>query len=221
MDGADRREAILQAAIPLFAKHGFHAVKTREIAKAASVSEALVFRHFPSKEALYREIQREAHRADEESEALGRYLSLPPSTDKLMLGLHLLLSHLAARPPPGKDAMPRLVMQSLLEDGELARVHFERFQRDLWPSFAESLHAAREARETEDVGTPQQLLMWFSHHLGFATRVLQLPGTSVDYGLPAAELAEHQTRFVLRGLGIKPDVIRQNYQPQRLLKLLA
>lgn len=53
-----RREAILASAMDLFAKRGFAGVTTRELARAAGISEAMLFRHFPRKEALYRAILR-------------------------------------------------------------------------------------------------------------------------------------------------------------------
>jgi AcrR family transcriptional regulator len=53
MKGDERREQILAAAISLFAKHGFSGTTTKEIARAAGVSEAMVFRHFANKDALY------------------------------------------------------------------------------------------------------------------------------------------------------------------------
>lgn len=53
MKGDERREQILAAAISLFATHGFSGTTTKEIAKAAGVSEAMVFRHFANKDALY------------------------------------------------------------------------------------------------------------------------------------------------------------------------
>jgi len=54
LTGAERRETILAASLSLFAKKGFAATKTRELAGAAGVSEAMVFKHFPDKERLYR-----------------------------------------------------------------------------------------------------------------------------------------------------------------------
>ena len=58
LDSDDRRRAIVDAAVPLFARKGFAGTTTRELAAAAGVSEALLFRHFPSKQSLYREILR-------------------------------------------------------------------------------------------------------------------------------------------------------------------
>ena len=53
MTGDARREQILQTAVELFSKKGFKGTTTKEIARVAGVSEAMVFRHFASKEELY------------------------------------------------------------------------------------------------------------------------------------------------------------------------
>lgn len=50
---ADRREQILEVATGLFAQQGFQGTTTRQIAEGSRVTEALIFRHFPSKEELY------------------------------------------------------------------------------------------------------------------------------------------------------------------------
>ena len=49
----ERREQILRVAMSLFSNHGFRGTTTKEIAHAAGVSEAMVFRHFATKEDLY------------------------------------------------------------------------------------------------------------------------------------------------------------------------
>lgn len=48
-----RRQQLIDAAMRLFSVQGFDGTTTREIAEAAGVNEAIIFRHFPSKEALY------------------------------------------------------------------------------------------------------------------------------------------------------------------------
>ncbi len=53
MTGAGRREQILQTAVTLFSQRGFKGTTTKEIALAAGVSEAMVFRHFAKKSELY------------------------------------------------------------------------------------------------------------------------------------------------------------------------
>src|SRR4051812_19576278 len=53
LSAPDRRERLLTAATELFSHQGFEGTTTRQIAHAAGVSEAIVFRHFRSKEDMY------------------------------------------------------------------------------------------------------------------------------------------------------------------------
>jgi AcrR family transcriptional regulator len=48
----DKKDRILESALELFASNGFHATSTSKVAKAAGVSEGLIFRHFENKEGL-------------------------------------------------------------------------------------------------------------------------------------------------------------------------
>jgi AcrR family transcriptional regulator len=53
MAGGERRLQILRLAVQLFSQRGFRGTTTKEIAIAAGVSEAMVFRHFATKKELY------------------------------------------------------------------------------------------------------------------------------------------------------------------------
>src|SRR5215468_3133988 len=53
LSARDRRRQILDVASGIFARKGYQGATTREIAAEAGVNEALLFRHFPSKENLY------------------------------------------------------------------------------------------------------------------------------------------------------------------------
>lgn len=53
---AQRREAIMESAKVLFARHGFLAVSIDDIGNGAGVSGPAVYRHFPSKEAILSEL---------------------------------------------------------------------------------------------------------------------------------------------------------------------
>lgn len=50
----ERRTAIREAAVTLFARNGFDGTSTAEVARAAGVSQATVFVYFPTKEDLFR-----------------------------------------------------------------------------------------------------------------------------------------------------------------------
>src|SRR5262245_12797549 len=56
MASDERRDQILHVAMRLFAERGFRGTTTKEIAQAAGVSEAMVFRHFANKDELYHAI---------------------------------------------------------------------------------------------------------------------------------------------------------------------
>lgn len=56
MPADDRRQQLLRVAIDVFAVNGFSGTKTKDIATAAGISEAILFRHFATKEDLYRAI---------------------------------------------------------------------------------------------------------------------------------------------------------------------
>lgn len=53
MNAGDRRRQLLDAALELFSRRGFEGATTKEIAAAAGVTEAIIFRHFANKQALY------------------------------------------------------------------------------------------------------------------------------------------------------------------------
>ena len=56
MPADDRHRQLLRSAIDCFARNGFGGTKTKDIAAAAGVSEAILFRHFATKEDLYHAI---------------------------------------------------------------------------------------------------------------------------------------------------------------------
>src|SRR3982075_3654924 len=83
-----RRQLILSAAKRCFARHGFAGTTTKSVAAAASISEGLLFKHFPTKSALYAEILAEECEADP---TLHRLLGLEPSTGTLVILLRAMM----------------------------------------------------------------------------------------------------------------------------------
>src|SRR5579862_4940187 len=93
LDSDERRRAIVAAAVPLFARKGFAGTTTKELAEAAGISEALLFRHFPSKKQLYGEI---LHLGCEGDPALEKLASLEPSTAALATMMRFMVRHFLA-----------------------------------------------------------------------------------------------------------------------------
>jgi AcrR family transcriptional regulator len=73
----ERRDAIIAAVRTTFAEKGFDRTTTRELVRAAGVSEALLYKPFPSKESLHAAML-EACAASPELAEFGRALARRP-----------------------------------------------------------------------------------------------------------------------------------------------
>src|SRR5436190_2007155 len=126
MSAQERRLAIVKAALPLFARKGFAQTTTRELARAAAVSEPLLYKHFPSKEALYLEIQKfGCHKIDPLMQKLA---DLEPSASTLVHLVYYLMRALVLGRPSGDiqwDTRHRLMVNSFLADGGFARLIYK------------------------------------------------------------------------------------------------
>ncbi len=130
MSGDERRSQILQIAIGLFSQKGFSGTTTKEIAAAAGVSEAMVFRHFANKDELYSAIL--DHKACNRTfqnpfEEIGEKIKAKDDYGVFYtMALNALDHH-------SEDCgFLRLMLHSALEDHDLARMFFESFITDVY-----------------------------------------------------------------------------------------
>jgi AcrR family transcriptional regulator len=221
----ERRAAIIKAVRRLFAEKGFDGTTTRELADAAGVSEALLFKHFPNKEALFLAMQlscgNEQHHGQFE-----RIKALEPSASTLVLMVHFLVTRLVGGSCSRDDEgviQHRLMLRSLAEDGEFARLFLRtRLASDWIPKVEACLEAAVAAREAIDSPVLPRLRGWFTHHLAALIMLHLLPATPVvDYGVPRDKLVEQVVWFALRGMGLKDEVIQRYYNPKALALLTS
>lgn len=63
LSAPDRRAAILEAALEVFSRRGYHGASIDDIAQQAGISKALIYEHFPSKKDLHASLL-EAHVSD-------------------------------------------------------------------------------------------------------------------------------------------------------------
>jgi len=119
LTATDRRSQILAAAMELFSERGFHGARTRELARRAGVSEALLFRHFPTKEALIRAILENVTERYLRMEAKIR--GAPPREALISLA-DLVLSSLRENP-----AVFRVVFFGVMEKPQFAREFYRSF----------------------------------------------------------------------------------------------
>jgi AcrR family transcriptional regulator len=216
LSAEERRQAIIVAVRDLFAEKGFHGTTTRELADAAGVSEALLFKHFPTKEALFTAMQVSCTH-DQATAEFRRLLTLEPSTSTLVLLVHAFVAKLVgkARLDGDECTMKRLMLRSLMEDGEFARVYLQRVASCWVTKVEECLRVAAAKGDTADTIVTPNLGAWFVHHLAVMLLIHLRPTTpAVDYGVSREGLVEQAALFALRGLGLKDEAIRRDYNPK-------
>jgi len=107
----ERRAHLLAQAKALFLLHGFHATTTEQIASAAGVTEAVLTRHFPGKEACFLEVLHEIRQT-----TLGRWQAETARVSDPLARLQLVADHFLndSREPGGEmNLLHRALMDNL------------------------------------------------------------------------------------------------------------
>lgn len=125
MAADERRQQICKIAMKLFSDRGFSGTTTKEIATAAGVSEATVFKHFSNKDDLYAAIL--------DYKACDHGLADPFSTviDKMKekddFGVFYGMALKGLEKHRSDEDFLRLMLHSALEEHELAKTFFDNF----------------------------------------------------------------------------------------------
>lgn len=130
MSAEERRLQILRVAVSLFSQRGFVGTTTKEIAQAAGVSEAMVFRHFATKQELYTAIlDHKACSGDAMNPEAMVAEALREKDDRAVF------ERLAVGALEHHECDPefqRLLLHAALEGHELAQMFFEKFVRRVY-----------------------------------------------------------------------------------------
>jgi TetR/AcrR family transcriptional regulator len=118
LSAGKRREQLIQVAVDLFSRKGFNGTTTREIAAAAGVTEAIIFRHFATKEQLYTAIiDRRLNAPDAAVWIAGLRAAMDRDDDEAVIR-HLINAIVAAHKNDPK--FERLMLYAALEGNEIA-----------------------------------------------------------------------------------------------------
>lgn len=148
---ADRRKQILAAAQKLFARQGFRGTTTRQIAELAGVNEAIVFRHFRRKDALYWTVLDEMTRRGKSREELRLMITDRQRAERLgrdddekfFTGVAEGILQRARREP----ALMRLLLFSALERHSLSHKFFRTYTSVYWDVLAKHIRSRMRAGE--------------------------------------------------------------------------
>lgn len=214
----DRRQQILEVAAELFAQRGFHGVTTRELAGRLAITEPILYRHFSSKDDLWLEVKRGYRFPFHDWERFAKGPS--PSTahflfitGMLVWGITLGRRPGSLEPVPRHPQILRLLGHSLFEIGGPLKAHQEHFAHTILPWWMMSFQAAGEAGDLHlqrEQVSDETLWLAFSQMLSLALTEHSTPNVLVSWETERERLT-HITRFILRGMGVRDEVVRRGF----------
>ncbi|CAM3955519.1 TetR/AcrR family transcriptional regulator [Cohnella lubricantis] len=175
----ERTAQIKQAALQIFARHGFARTKTSMIAAAAGISEGLIFRYFQSKDALYTMIVHElledaASEIDDSRQLPGTPYEQIKALTQNMLDDNNKYAFMLILKARKTDEVPAEVKQILEEYSPNTMIN------QLMPIFVQG----QEIGEFS-AGDPRQLLCWYISVIN--SLILQEQGEE-EYGFPDVDV---------------------------------
>lgn len=198
MTAENRRQQIVTVAAELFSKKGFNGTTTKEIAEGAGVSEAIIFRHFPTKDTLYSAII--DYKTRQSGERIKTHLKEAASRkdDRAFFGTlayDLLDVHL-------KDpALMRLLMFSALEGHALSEMFFQstaRECRDHVRRYIKQRSSDGAFRELDSTVCARAFVGMILHHV--LVRVLYKDTSCDDIKLSTRQIADRLVDLFLHGV---------------------
>lgn len=213
---ADRTRSIVSAATTVFAASGFERATTKQIAEAAKVSPALLYEHFPSKEALYRAVLR---RLIKDQDALVATLAVrrpgsdPDGAAELVMMLHSYFSAcIMVKAHQNNVTAHRLLLASLAGDGTYARLLYRRALRNNVTGLSAALDNARANGELSGEVLSGPTAASFIEHVGsmmLSSHLFEKP--VAPYAEAGTELVRKAVFFCGRGLGVSDEAISRIY----------
>jgi AcrR family transcriptional regulator len=126
----DRRQQILELATELFARQGYEGTTTRQIAQRARVNEAIIFRHFATKEELYwAVIEQQCEINADRARLQTRLASAGDDRERLIAVAEEILAR--------DTTLMRLLLFSALENHELSSRFFRTHVAQLFETLAD------------------------------------------------------------------------------------
>jgi AcrR family transcriptional regulator len=200
----DRRQQIVDVARELFASRGFEGTTTRELAEHAGINEALIFRHFPSKEELYWAV-------------LQHMIDMRGTKDRLREHVSAGLSERETLTAVARDILnrsvllTRLLFYSVLEKHELSDRFFATHVIAYHEILADYIHKAMEAgrfRKMDPVLAARAFIGMFSYHF----QIQELFGGKNHRNFDSDDVIKQQVDIWLEGMkprGMKKTGIRR------------
>ncbi len=123
---SDRRKQLIDIAMKLFSEQGFDGTSTREIAEAAGINEAIIFRHFKTKEDLYWAVLADRIERRGRNRRIREAIESGESVRRVLVSIAEILLDRTA----DDTAVTRLLFYSALRNRELSDRFFETYAHE-------------------------------------------------------------------------------------------
>jgi AcrR family transcriptional regulator len=173
LKGEQRREQIIRTATKVFARHGFRGATVRQLAREAGISEAMIYHHFPSKEALYDAIL-------EKKMERTKHLYFPTDAARVRQDPAVLETIIAAflREQTEDNSFMRMLLFSALEGHNLARKFVRKPLQDFFDVLGAYLEGGMKGGTIKPVNrqVAARLLFGMAHFLVLLREIYRDPG---------------------------------------------
>jgi len=197
LSAPDRRQQILQVAVKLFARQGYNGATTREISRMAKVNEAIIFRHFPTKEDLYWAVIEEQCRPGRSRTSGELQAQLQEQGD-----LRQFLVALAKQILQRDTMLTRLLLYSALENHKLSQRFFRTYVATYHDVLAEHLRKRMESGELRKMD-PLLASRGFLGMIGNHFLIQEIFGGNRFQKFNVQQVAETLTDIWLNGVQVK------------------
>jgi TetR/AcrR family transcriptional regulator len=208
MSAVDRQRQLLEVAMSAFSRRGFKGATTKEIAAAAGVTEAVIFQHFPSKEALYSAVlELHLETGDEEQWIEEVNDCMERNDDEGVFRSFIRRILLSYRCDP---MIERVILFAALEGHEQG---LARMQKQFAPVFERFMeYIARRQREGALADCNPYAIMialgGIAHQYGLITQIFRAPTPNIS----DEEMANQFTRILLSGIQATPIYKREQQE---------
>jgi AcrR family transcriptional regulator len=194
----DRRQQIIEVARDLFANRGYEGTTTRELAEQIGINEALLFRHFPSKEELYWSV-------------LQHMIDMRGTKDRLREHIRSSMSDRETFIAVAQDILnrsvklTRLLFYSVLEKHELSERFFSTHVIAYHEILAEYIRGAIQAgrfREMDPLLAARAFIGMFSYHF----QIQELFGGKLVQQFDSPEVIAQLVDIWLQGMQTQPQL---------------
>ncbi|EMY78731.1 transcriptional regulator, TetR family [Leptospira weilii serovar Ranarum str. ICFT] len=181
-DRAATETAILLAAIQVFAKKGYDAANTRDIAKLANANEALIFRYFGNKKGLLEAILTRAEDIKQDDSPTSRFSKNSETYEDLEASLQSSMSRKCRDFRDAEDFMKVAVSQIIL-DPEVSRIIQKKIYTKALPEFMAELEKFKKAGKIDSKADLKSI----AYAISSLTFALGFMGQCI-YKIPPAEI---------------------------------